>query len=223
MVQIFMMPRGWMLTTLMLPVFLFSATSRSKFSLIRWNIFTSTTWVAITFYTDIHGRQRMNPKDFEWNFSITIGWIAMKFCTAIKVPLRMNCNTFRDPLNFPSSPIIKSKFESGLWLNICKANVIPISLSCVYTRLHIWKVLKALYLIVLCCVVVLLQVGCGWPVPGAFPRRGRMWGSLLWSQSEAASPAACWHVASSALCRLEGSQPGSPAPVRQHQETGHHP
>lgn len=80
-----------------------------------------------------------------------------------------------------------------------------------------------LRLFVLCCVG--LQARGRWSVPGAFSGEGRMWGPLLWSQPQAASRTAGWHVVPSALCGLEGSQPGHccPASVHQHQEAGHHP
>lgn len=83
--------------------------------------------------------------------------------------------------------------------------------------------LLRLRLFVLCCVG--LQARCGWSVPGAFSGKGRMWGPLLWSQSQATARTAGWNVVSSALCGLEGSQPGHccPASVHQHQEAGHHP
>lgn len=67
----------------------------------------------MTFCTDIHGPQRMNPNDFNDPLSSSTAstdpltcplvdlqevhsnhmkWIAMEFCTDIHVSLRMNCS-----------------------------------------------------------------------------------------------------------------------------------
>ncbi len=70
-----------------------------------WNISTTIGWIAVTFCTDIHCSQTMNPTDsgdslflqcnhevsicgFEWNVSTNIGWIHRKLGTDIHVPLR---------------------------------------------------------------------------------------------------------------------------------------
>ncbi len=46
------------------PDFSSNATSRSKFSLIQWNISISNWWIGTTFCTDVLGPQMLNPSDF---------------------------------------------------------------------------------------------------------------------------------------------------------------
>lgn len=71
----------------------------------------------------------MNICGFELKVSITIGSIAIKLGTDFHVPLRMNSNNFAD--SFLSCTLqIKILIHPILWLNTCKTNDIPASLSC---------------------------------------------------------------------------------------------
>lgn len=70
-----------------------------------------------------------------WSVSPPV-WVTLKHLTTIEwiihVPHRMNWNNFADSLS--SSAIIKPNFLFvqcfGLWLNTCKTNFNPVSLSC---------------------------------------------------------------------------------------------
>ncbi len=45
------------------------------------------------------------------NISTTIGWINMKFCTNIHGPQKMNPKNFGDPLTFPLAPPSDQNFN----------------------------------------------------------------------------------------------------------------
>ncbi len=121
-VQTFMMPRGWILVTDE------SVTNQQdKFSLIQWNISTSTSCIGINVCADAHGAQRMNPTDFGdvLTFHVVPSWGCYFFFFSEISQQLFNglmwnlAQTFMFPsgwihlwaFNFPSITIIRSSFN----------------------------------------------------------------------------------------------------------------
>ncbi len=108
-VQIFKVPRGWILMLMLMPLTTFPLVPPAGQSfLLSSEMFRCSRWIGTNFCKDIHGSQRMSPNDFNDPFFFSSRfkclndyWIVIKKSH----PSRMNCNNFGDPLTFHLTPI----------------------------------------------------------------------------------------------------------------------